>query len=367
MLHGKIGGAEIVVHLGVGPGPVLLEGKPRDRNRQNGNAAGILGGGGAGGGGALDDGGDAIDRERVGGAHRLEVVELAADHGPRVGVGGGGGRGGEAGHADAVGLHAGESGIGVAGDRAGAGHIGGQLVVERGVADVRDHGAALEGGVEHGAAGLEGLPAERGGAGAEVAPAVFVPAREAGIDPVDARGERLIDEHAVEIDREAPRAAVVEACGEVGEVAELTALAREVDDAGGVGVAVGDAPGPAGDLDALGVVGVLRGVGREAVLELAHGRQAAEIDLVAGAGADGRADLEVVVVDVVGADGEVGGLEEVGDAEIGEELGVEDGDRVGEVGERLVGARAAHRGGGFVADVGVGGDLESRERDGSFF
>jgi hypothetical protein len=74
---------------------------------------------------------------------------------------------------------------------------------------------------------------------------------------------------------------------------KVGALRRDVDDAGGVDVAVGEAAGTARELDALGVVGVLRHEPRKAVAELADRRDAAKTDLVARAHADGRADRAV--------------------------------------------------------------------------
>ena len=85
----------------------------------------------------------------------------------------------------------------------------------------------------------------------------------------------------------------------------------DVDAAARVDVPVGKAAGTAAELDALGVEAVGRQVPREAVAQLADARQAADVDLVAAAIADDRADRAEVVRDVLGVEGEVDRVEVV--------------------------------------------------------
>src|SRR6185295_5689055 len=117
------------------------------------------------------------------------------------------------------------------------------------------------------------------------------------------------------------RAIGIHAHGRTRAAAEIGALRGDVDNAGGIDVAVGEAAGTAGKLDALGVVDVGGEEPRKAVAELTNRRDAAETDLVAGAHADRGADGSGVVEDVFRAGRELHGPEEIVEREIAQEVG----------------------------------------------
>jgi len=145
------------------------------------------------------------------------------------------------------------------------------------------------------------------------------------------------------------------------------ALGGNVDDARRIDVAVGGAAGPAGKLDALGVVGIGGEEAREAVAELANGGNSPEANLVARTRADRGADGALVVVDILRTDSEFHRPEEIIDREIAQQIGGEDGDGVREVGEFPIGAGAGHRGGSGIALVVTGVYLKRGEDDGLIF
>ena len=308
------------------------------------------------------EGGAVVDRRVAeslggGGAH---TVDLAADEGPDRGEAGGGDV--ESG-ADAVGLHAGEIRVGVEGVAARAADVGGGVVGEHGVGGAFLVVHALPADVEGGA--RRELPAEGGGDAVQARAAALARALAVVEKEVEAVGGLLRHEGAHSVDRGAAAAPRIPARGESGRVAAHGgAFGADVDRAAGVDIAVREAAGAAREFDAVGVEHVLRHVPREAVAELAHRRQAAKRDRVAGARADGGAAGGAVVEDVFGADREIGGVEKVEGTEVREEVGGHYRDGVGEVFEFFVGAGAGHGGGGGVAAVVAGADFEDGEFDG---
>ncbi len=300
-------------------------------------------------------GGVAISRSR----RRLHVVKRVADVEEDARVA----RSGNTAHADAVDLDASAEGIGVGGVRAGATDIRSDVVVEVEVTELVGSATNLDRGVETRAAVGERFPAD--GAGVAVMVAVVALAelfdlRGEGVEAdAEAREDGLVDVDGITL-----RAEIVVADGGGGPALEGGALGRDVDDAGGINIAVGQATGTAGKLDPLRVKGVLREEPRVAVTELADRRDAAEVNLVAGAGADRRADRALIVELILGTDGKVDRTEEVGDREVTHEVGGEDRDGVGQIGELLVGARAGERRRSGVPFVLGGIDLERREHDG---
>ena len=272
-------------------------------------------------------------------------------------------RGGDAAHADAVDLDAGVEGIGIGGVGAGAADVGLDGVVEMEHALVVALVAALVVHVEAGAPMLERFPAQSAGEAAEIFLGALAELLDLGVEGVEAQAEAR-EQGLVEVNRVALRAEGIHAHRRGGAAAEGGALRRDVDDPGGIDVTVGEAAGAAGELDALGVVGVGGQKPRKAVAQLPDRRDAAEANLVAGAGVDGSADGALVVVNVFGPDRELDGAEEIVEGEIAQEIGGEDGDGVGEIGEFLVGARAGEGGGGGIALVVGGVDLKGGQDDG---
>ncbi len=189
--------------------------------------------------------------------------------------------GGEARHPDAVVLDAGKIRIRVARIRAAAEEVGGGDVVHRRVADEAQEFALLVSGVDDRIGILERLITQRTGEGSHGAGGVLVPAFEIGIDQVEAQRELLVDQHPVEIGGESLGFTIVESRLNFVLIAKTTALAGEVDHAGRVRIPVSDTTGPAGYFNALGIEGVLRGVGGETILELTHRRKPPEVDLIA--------------------------------------------------------------------------------------
>ena len=223
--------------------------------------------------------------------------------------------------------------------------------------------ARLGGELDLRAVVLERLPAQRARVALEVAALPLVPLLDLGADGVEPHREPAGHERLVHIERITLRAEIVVAHLHLGLAAKGRALARDVDDAAGIDVAVGEPAGPAAELDALGVVNVGDEIPREAVAELAHGREAADVDLIARALADDGADGAEVVGDVLGIRREADGVEIIVERHVLQKFLRHHRDRVGQVGEFLVGARARHRGGGGVADILVVVDLEHRERE----
>ena len=352
-------GVEFRVQLVVGSAPILAARHDLLRNADDGVAQRIhrISAG-------RDRGADLDHRAAEHrGRCRLQTVDAAVDQAEEM-IDAGGGT--NLLHADAVGLHAGANRIGVEDGRARAADVGGRLVVEDDVAKALKLIAVFITEIDHRAVVLERLPAHRARVAAEVRASALPRCFVLGADGVEPHRYTCRAQWLVHVERGALAAPVVIADLRGDLALRLGALGRDVDDAADVDVAEGESAGAAGELDPLGVVDVLRHVPREAVAELANRRESAETDLVARTRADGGAAGAGVVEEVLGVGREFDRIEEIVDGDVLEKLLRHHRDRVGQVFEFLVGARAGQGGCGGVAEIFFRRDLEDRQLDGGF-
>ena len=246
----EVVGVKIRVVAIVGAAPVLAVRKHTVGNRGEWVADGVLRIGAGGDRGAGENGGIA----KCGRGGRLHIIERAAEIEVDVGIAGGG----DAAHADAVDLHAGGDGIGVGGVGAGAAEVGLEAVVEMERALIIARLAAFVVGVEPGAAVFERLPPQRAGVTAKITGAALAELFHLGVEGVEAQAEAR-EQRLVDVDRVALRAEGIHAHGGAGAAAKGGAFGRDVNDAGGINVAIGEAAGAARELDALGISRCRRG------------------------------------------------------------------------------------------------------------
>jgi hypothetical protein len=187
-----------------------------------------------------------------------------------------------------------------------------------------------------------------------------------GVNGIESRPEPAGYERLVGIDGESLRPKTVEPHLRAGLALKRRTLGRDVDDAAGVDIAVGESARAAADLKALGVVDILHGIPWKAVAQLSHARQAANVHLISRSISRGRADRALRIIYILGADREVDRIEVIVEGEILDEFVRHDRDRVGQVFQFLVCARGAHRSGGRVTLVLFGAHLENAQHDGRF-